>query len=118
MDSLNLEKDSSLQIRRQRKETLEKEVCEIEVEIRNKDGLHMRPAMKFVDIANQYDSEITVSNGESSIDGKSIMQMCTLAGPTGTKLKIKAVGKDAEDAVSALRELVESKHFDEPLPKK
>jgi phosphocarrier protein len=78
----------------------------------------MRPAMKFVDIANQYDSEITVSNDKDSIDGKSIMQMCTLAGPTGTKLKIKAVGDDAEDAVSALRELVESKHFDEPLPKK
>ena len=118
MDSLHLEKGSSLQRHIQRKDTLEKVVCEIEVEIKNKDGLHMRPAMKFVDIANQYDSEITVSNDETSIDGKSIMQMCTLAGPTGTKLKIKAVGRDAEDALSALRELVESKHFDEPLPKK
>ena len=113
-----MKKDSSLERRVQRKEALEKEVYEIEVEIKNKDGLHMRPAMKFVDIANQYDSEITVSNDNNSVDGKSIMQMCTLAGPAGTKLKIKAVGNDAEGAVSALRELVENKHFDEPLPKK
>ena len=34
------------------------------------------------------------------------------------KLKIKAEGPDAQEVVNALRELVEEKHFDEPLPKK
>ena len=118
MGSLNLEKESNLHRRLQRKDTLEKVVCEIEVEIKNAEGLHMRPAMKFVDIANQFDSEVTVSNDKTSVDGKSIMQMSMLAATCGTKLKIRAEGPDAEKVVNALRELVDDKHFDEPTPKK
>ena len=52
--------------------SLEKVVIETTVEIKNTDGLHMRPAMQFVDIANQFDCDITVSNDENSVDGKSI----------------------------------------------
>jgi phosphocarrier protein HPr len=92
---------------------LEKAVFEAEVEIRNEYGLHMRPAMQFVDTANQYDCDVTVSNGQSSVDGKSIMQMTMLAATAGTRLKIRAEGSDAEKAISALRELVEQKMFDE-----
>ncbi|MFC1634840.1 HPr family phosphocarrier protein [Planctomycetota bacterium] len=97
-------------------ETLENEVYEAELEIRNADGLHMRPAMQFVDIANRFDSDIRVSSGRTDIDGKSIMQISMLAATCGTKLKLKAEGPDARDAVEALRELVEEKHFDEPTP--
>ena len=96
----------------------EKTVCEIAVEIKNADGLHMRPAMQFVDVTSQFDSDITVSNDENTVDGKSIMQMSMLAATCGTKLKIKAEGPDAKEAIDALRELVEEKHFDEPKPKK
>jgi phosphocarrier protein HPr len=95
---------------------LEKVICELVVEIKNADGLHMRPAMQFVDVANRFESDITVSNEENSVDGKSIMQMSMLAATCGTKLKIKAEGADAQEAVDALRELVEEKHFDEPTP--
>ena len=98
-------------------DSLENVVCEMELEIRNSDGLHMRPAMRFVDIANRFDSDITVTNGETNVDGKSIMQVTMLAATFGTKLRIKAEGLDARDAVDALRELVEDKHFDEPTPK-
>jgi phosphocarrier protein len=93
-------------------------VCEVLVEIKNADGLHMRPAMQFVDIANQFDCDINVSNDENTVDGKSIMQMSMLAATCGTKLKIKAEGADAKEAIDALQELVEDKHFDEPTPKK
>jgi phosphocarrier protein len=95
---------------------LEKIVREIEIEIKNADGLHMRPAMQFVDVANRFESDITVSNNENNVDGKSIMQMSMLAATCGTKLKIKAEGPDAQQAIDALRELVEEKHFDEPTP--
>ncbi len=98
--------------------SLEKVVREVAVEIKNTDGLHMRPAMQFVDIANQFDCDITVSNDENSVDGKSIMQMSMLAATCGTKLKIKAEGANAQEALDALRELVEEKHFDEPTPKR
>jgi len=99
-------------------DTLENVVCDVELEIKNTDGLHMRPAMKFVDIANRFESEINVSNGETNVDGKSIMQISMLAATCGTKLKVTAKGPDARQAVNALQELVEEKHFDEPTPKK
>ena len=99
-------------------DTLENTVCDIELEIKNTDGLHMRPAMKFVDIANRFESEINVSNGETNVDGKSIMQISMLAATCGTKLKVTAKGSDARQAISALKELVEDKHFDEPTPRK
>jgi phosphocarrier protein len=97
-------------------ETAQKGLCELEVEIKNADGLHMRPAMQFVDTASRYQSSITVSNEQTSVDGKSIMQMSMLAATCGSRLKIKAEGVDAGNAVEALRELVEVKHFDEPTP--
>jgi len=99
-------------------DTLENIVCDIELEIKNTDGLHMRPAMKFVDIANRFESEINVNNGETNVDGKSIMQISMLAATCGTKLKVTARGPDARQAINALKELVEEKHFDEPTPRK
>ena len=98
-------------------DAVQKTVCEIEVEIKNAAGLHMRPAMQFVDIATQYHQvTVSVSNGQTSVDGKSIMQMSMLAATCGTKLKIKAEGEDACKAVAALQELVEVKKFGEPTP--
>jgi len=95
---------------------LEKLVAETTVEIKNADGLHMRPAMQFVDLASRFDCEISVSNGQTTADGKSIMQMSMLAATCGTRLKVRAEGPDAEKAIEALRELVETKLFGEPPP--
>ena len=93
--------------------TLAESVYEIEVEIKNAEGLHMRPAMQFVDLAGKFDSDIHVSNEEQSVDAKSIMQMTMLAATCGTKLCIKAKGVDAAEAIKALQKLVEVKMFDE-----
>jgi len=97
-------------------DTLERVICEMEVQIKNAEGLHMRPAMQFVDVANRFECDITVSKDENSVDGKSIMQMSMLAATCGTRLKIKAEGADAKRAIDVLRELVQEKHFDEPTP--
>ena len=96
---------------------LERLVSETTVEIGNADGLHMRPAMLFVDMASQFDAEVTVTSGETTADGKSIMQMSMLAATYGTRLRIRSEGADAEKALEALRELVEVRLFDEPPPK-
>lgn len=93
-------------------------VCDAEIHIKNTDGLHMRPAMQFVDLANQFDCDIKVSNDENTVDGKSIMQMSMLAATCGTKLKIIARGSDAKKAVEALRQLAESEEFYNPEPRK
>ena len=97
--------------------TLDNTVSETVVEIRNADGLHMRPAMQFVDVANQYVCDVQVSNDSTSVDGKSIMQMSMLAATYGTRLTIKAEGVDAGEAIDALKDLVEEKMFDEPPPR-
>lgn len=88
---------------------------EIEIEIRNPEGLHMRPAMQFVDLANTFDSDITVSNGQTTVDAKSIMQMTMLAATCGTKLRVCARGTDAQQAVEALGRLVE-RNFEVDVP--
>ena len=82
-------------------DTLSDRICETQVTIKNTNGLHMRPAMQFVDIASTFEAEITVSNKDTSVDGKSIMQMTMLAATPGTVLKIKAAGADADDGATA-----------------
>ena len=90
-------------------------ISQTEVEIKNANGLHMRPAMQFVDVASRFTSEIKVSNDKDSVDGKSIMHMAMLAAAAGTKLTITAKGADAQQAIEALKDLVENKHFDEAV---
>jgi phosphocarrier protein len=85
---------------------------EADVTIVNRLGMHARPAMAFVDIANGFSSEIRIRKGSQIVDGKSIMQVMMLAATKGTTLTIEADGDDAEDATKALRALVERK-FDE-----
>lgn len=89
-------------------------VHEIEVEIKNAEGLHMRPAMQFVDLAGSFKSDISVSNEVTTADAKSIMQMTMLAATCGSKLRVRAKGRDAQAALKAIRELVEEKLFGEP----
>lgn len=81
--------------------TVEKECV-----IRNKLGLHARPAALFVQTANRYGSEITVTRGDEDVNGKSIMGIMTLAVQQGTPITIRAVGPDAEDALKALEDLI------------
>lgn len=88
-------------------------VCKIDVEIKNRNGLHMRPAMLLVDIASKFASEIKISNAQTTADAKSIMQVTMLAAAAGTKLSLMAKGNDCNQAVEALKELIEVRMFDE-----
>jgi len=82
---------------------------ETEVTIRNREGLHARPAAQFVRVAGKYpDCEITVDRDGMTVNGKSIMGMMMLAASAGTSLKIIAEGDGAEEVAQNLRELVES----------
>ncbi|MBL0926268.1 MAG: HPr family phosphocarrier protein [Phycisphaerales bacterium] len=87
----------------------------VNVVIRNRLGLHARPAMTFVDMAAGFGSNIFVSRvdqPDEPVDGKSIMQMMMLAATQGTELKITIEGDDAEKAARDLKALVEG-GFDE-----
>ena len=83
-----------------------------EIIVSNKLGLHARPAMQFVDLANQFSSQIRVYKGgekPEQADGKSVMEMIILAATEGTPLKIVADGDDADEAVRQLVGLFEDK---------
>ena len=76
------------------------------VEIVNAHGLHMRPAGKFVGLANSFRSEVRVFYRGTWVNGKSILDMTTLAAECGATLNLEARGSDAEEALAALTELV------------
>ena len=84
--------------------------------VSNSMGLHARPAMQFVDLANSFAADIRVIKpGDDPVtaDGKSVMQMIVLEATQGTPLKIEAEGDDAEEAVKQLAALFESKFGEE-----
>jgi len=87
-----------------------------DIVVLNKLGLHARPAMQFVDVANQFKSDIKVVKfGEEpgEADGKSVMEMIILAATEGTKMRIDANGDDANDAVAKLGDLFDTRFGEE-----
>lgn len=74
--------------------------------IQNKTGLHARPAAVFVQLANKFDSEVTVKKGKQKVNGKSIMGILMLAAGQGQEIIISAEGPDAENAVLELEKML------------
>lgn len=86
---------------------------EREFDILNRLGLHARAAAQLVRIANAFSSEIYVVKDGMEVNGKSIMGVLMLAAPKDTRVLIRAIGPDAEEAVAAIRELIERKFGEE-----
>jgi phosphocarrier protein len=82
-------------------------VAREERKIRNRAGMHARAAVKFVQLAAHFKSEIRVVKDGTSVNGKSIMGLLTLVAALGFSIVIEAEGPDAEEAVAALATLVE-----------
>ena len=82
---------------------------EEQVTVRNYPGIHAHPAVLFVKRASLFKSEVSVSNGAVTVNGKSIMGVLMLAAETGIVLTIQAHGPDEREAVTALVKLVDSK---------
>ena len=76
------------------------------VVIKNKQGIQARPAALFVQIANKFDSDITVSKGRHKVNGKSIMGIMMLEAGKGAKVTLAIKGEDAEQAMAELEKLL------------
>ena len=87
-------------------------VVEKEIVIKSKQGLHARPAALFVQIANKFDSDIFVIKEGEEINGKSIMGILMLAAEKGTKVCLRAIGIDAEEAVIELEKILLAENQD------
>ncbi len=83
--------------------------AEQSVQIRNKNGLHARPAAEMVKAAAKFKSDITISREDIEVNGKSIMGVMMLAAECGSEIMLRANGPDAQEAVSALASLVASR---------
>ena len=77
-------------------------ITEKKITIKNKSGLHARPAAIFVQVANKYDSEVIVKKGKLEVNGKSIMGILMLAAGKGAQVILKVDGEDAEKAMLEL----------------
>ncbi len=78
------------------------------VTIRNRLGLHARPAALFVQTSSKYDCEVWIERDELRVNGKSIMGVMMLAAENGADLCIEAEGEDAQACLDALSALIES----------
>lgn len=74
--------------------------------VKNKQGLHARPAALFVQIANKFDSRITVRRNKEAVNGKSIMGILTLGAEKGSSIWIEIEGEDAQAAMQELERII------------
>ena len=83
------------------------------ITITNKLGLHARAAAKLVQTASSFSSEVTMTVGDKSINGKSIMGVMMLAVGKGTDIEISCIGPDEDDAANELEKLIIQKFGEE-----
>ncbi len=83
-----------------------KKVFEKKVVIKNKQGLHARPAALLVQTANRFKCEVEILKGREKVNGKSIMGIMTLAAGVGTPITIRTHGEDAALAIEEIVKLI------------
>ena len=88
-------------------------MIEFSKRINNKIGLHLRAAGEFVKIAAQFQSSVTVYNGERSANGKSILGLASLAAARGTTVRIEVDGPDENSAQKAIEALFDDNFHEE-----
>ncbi len=83
------------------------------VTVRNRAGIHARPAALIAQTANKFASEILIEKDSTTINAKSIMGVITMAAGYNTVLTVTAEGRDAKAAVDAINALFENKFEEE-----
>jgi phosphocarrier protein HPr len=76
--------------------------------ILNKLGMHLRPAQQFVQTVLRFECDVYLQKDSQRVNAKSIMGLLTLAAAQGARLLVICDGVDAEDAMTAIRELISS----------
>jgi phosphocarrier protein len=88
-------------------------VVEADVKITNRLGIHARPATLLVKAAQKFKSRITLLKDDMEVDGKSIMDIMILAAEPDTTITIRADGEDEDEALGALKKIVEDKFYED-----
>ena len=77
--------------------------------IRNMRGLHARASARFVQCAEQFEAEVTVTKDGTTVGGTSIMGLMMLAASPGTVISVAASGPEADQALTALTDLIDQR---------
>ena len=85
----------------------------VELIVKNRMGIHARPAAMVVRIANRFPAELYVEKDDEQVNGKSIMGLMMLAAGQGSKLRFTTIGDGGDEMLKELEKLFERK-FDEP----
>ncbi len=75
------------------------------VSVKNRKGLHMRPAEQLVRIASRFESEVTLIKDTVPVNGKSIMGVMMLAAEYGCSITIEIEGPDETEALKAITDI-------------
>lgn len=81
------------------------------VKLLNKYGLHQRPAMKVIETAGRFTSDIFLIKEDKRCNAKSIIDVIMLAAECGSELGVEANGSDADEAVAAMEALFVNKFY-------
>ena len=84
-----------------------------DLEIINEKGMHARAAAEFTKVAGRFTAGIFISRDGVEVNGKSIMGVLMLAAHCGSTISVRAEGEDAEAALDAIQELVETRFGEE-----
>jgi phosphocarrier protein len=82
-------------------------------QIKNQLGLHARTAAKWVQLGNHFESSLSIRYDGQEVDGKSILDLLTLACPRGSVITVRAEGSDADQLIEALEGLIEDNFGEE-----
>jgi phosphocarrier protein HPr len=88
-------------------------IAEATVEIKNRLGLHLRAASTLAQAAAQFGSQITIARGKNEVNAKSVTGLMMLGAGKGAKLKVRADGDDAREALKAVEALFEQRFGEE-----
>jgi len=81
-------------------------------EIVNKHGLHTRSAAAIVEVANRFQCTITIRNHNGESDARDMIRLMMLEASKGTEIFISASGENANNAISAITELIEAGFYE------
>lgn len=81
---------------------------ERELTVKNREGLHFRPIMQLVEVANKYSASVTVFCDGRTADGRSPMELLMLVATHGALLRVVSDGDDAEQLLDDWTGLIES----------
>lgn len=85
----------------------------IKVSICNQLGLHARAAANLVNVASRFESDVVLHKGDQSAHAKSIMGLMMLGATCGTQINLSAEGSDSDDALEAVKSLIENRFGEE-----